>query len=419
MPESSLAYSEFTFLNELNNLKVNGVSSVEAKQLIYEYAKSHRKVSLSACLKLLQQNGLVEKDAKKEEVFSGIDGDFHTSVSSYVAFHEILGERVDTNRELCEEIIEWVTTITSDKNRLATTLKNRFNGFLSENEIKRIKSLNFGQWGRFSQKLLTGTFSAGCCDENGEVLSILEVMRRENKNFMEVFYKYHFDKAVEEYNQETVPSSGVTYQMVQQLYCSPAVKRAIWRTVELVREIVKVMGGAPKKIFVEMARDGNDEAKKGQRTLSRKQQLLDLYRNIKGEELELLKQIEQTSDTKFNSKKLFLYYLQMGKSMYSGKTIPLECVFQTNVCDIEHIYPRSKIKDDSLDNVCLVYKTENAAKGDSYPLSNEIRKNILNFSFLIIFFGLFFPFGKDEKTETSALSRRKRKILHFCLFIVI
>ncbi len=47
-----------------------------------------------------------------------------------------------------------------------------------------------------------------------------------------------------------------------------------------------------------------------------------------------------------------------------------------NLYDIDHIYPQSKIKDDSLDNRVLVKKTTNAKKDNEYPLSSQIREKM-------------------------------------------
>lgn len=379
LPATSLVYSEFTFLNELNNLKVNGQALPAIKQEIYAYARTHKKVTLNACLKLLKEKGMVEKTAKKEEVFSGIDLDFHSSLNSYVTLKEILGDKVDLQPQLCEEIIGRITISSSDKARLEQTLKKKYGKVLTEEEIKKLKGLNYTKWGRLSAKLLTGFYLSSCCDENGEMLSILEVMRRENKNFMQILHEYGFEKAVREYNEELLPTDKVTYKRVKNLYCSPSVKRAIWRTLELVKEIVKVMGGEPKKIFVEMAREQKDNGKKGERKVSRKQQILQLYNSIEEEKETWIKEIESTSDTMFNSKKLVLYYRQQGVCMYSGRKIPLEHLFNTNICDIDHIYPQSKLKDDSFDNTVLVYKTQNKEKDDKYPIDSAIQAKMSAF----------------------------------------
>lgn len=377
LPASSLLYSEFTFLNELNNLRVQDVKNDAARRLIYAYAKEHKKVTLKACLALLIRNGLLSADSTTE-VFSGLDGDFKTSLAPWYDLR-FLGEKVQTHREMCEQIIVWITLI-SDKSRLERRIREAYGGVLTDEEIKRLKGLNYTKWGRLSAMLLDGIVSPRCADENGELMTIIQAMRTTGENFMQLLSaQYGFQNEIDRYNAENTPGGKVTYQTVDDLYCSPSVKRAIWRTVELVREIEKILGGAPGKVFIEMARDAGDASRKGERTVSRKQQLLTLYRSIRSEERDWAAEIEAVPDLKFNSDKLVLYYRQLGRSMYSGKPIRLEDVFDTNVCDIDHIYPQSKIKDDSLDNRVLVFKTENAVKGDRYPIASEVRSQMAAF----------------------------------------
>lgn len=62
----------------------------------------------------------------------------------------------------------------------------------------------------------------------------------------------------------------------------------------------------------------------------------------------------------------------MGRSMYTGKPIDINQLFDRNVYDIDHIYPQSLTGDDSLDNRVLVEKTVNAKKGDTYPLGRAL-----------------------------------------------
>lgn len=65
--------------------------------------------------------------------------------------------------------------------------------------------------------------------------------------------------------------------------------------------------------------------------------------------------------------------------MYTGKPIELSEIYNNNIYDIDHIFPRSKIKDDSLNNRVLVLKAENAKKGNIYPINSSIRNNMLPF----------------------------------------
>lgn len=371
LPASSLLYTEATFLNELNNLTINGIKSAEAKKLIYGYAQEHKKITLKRCLKLLQGQGILPPDCGTE-VFGGTDGDFKNSLSTYndLAF---LGDKRETHSEMCEEIITWITLI-SDKNRLERRIRNKYGKILSDDEIKRFKSLNYTKWGRLSAELLNGIRSEKLVDANGEYMTVIKALREKNRNLSDLLMSKDcgFVQAIEAYNKDNVPSGKVTYKTVEELYCSPSVKRSIWRAVELVREIVKIRGYAPKKIFIEMARGGKAETPKGSRTVSRKDSILNLYKNIKDEEREWIKEIESQPDSKFSSDKLVMYYRQLGRCMYSGEPLSLEDVFNTKKCDIDHIFPRSKLKDDSLDNRVLVLIRENRRKKDVYPINTEI-----------------------------------------------
>ena len=163
----------------------------------------------------------------------------------------------------------------------------------------------------------------------------------------------------------------IEYQDIEELYVSPAVKRPIWQTIKIVREITNIMGGAPKRIFVEVAREPGE---KGVRKVSRRNQLLDLYKACKKEAPELYDRLaNKESDNALRSDKLFLYYSQMGRCMYSGDAIDLDELF-TNRYDIDHIYPQSKVMDDSIDNRVLVKRDLNSKKTDTFPVPEEYRK---------------------------------------------
>ena len=169
----------------------------------------------------------------------------------------------------------------------------------------------------------------------------------------------------------------VTYDStVKEMFLSPKNKRAVWQTIQVAEEIKKVMGCEPKKIFIEMAR-GGEKVKK--RTKSRKAQLLELYAACESDYKEWEKEIESREERDFNSMKLFLYYTQMGRCMYTGKCIDLDELLHSNSkWDRDHIYPQSKIKDDSIDNLVLTDKKVNEEKEDKL-LSEDIQKKMHSF----------------------------------------
>ena len=370
LPKSSLLYSEFMFRNELNNLCFKGTRlSYEARETIFEYALSHKRVTLRGIGACLENAGLIAIGEGVKDNFSGTDGDFHSSLSSFITMKNILGDKF--NRDLSERII-LLATVTEDKDRLVRKLKKEYD--LPDDVLNKIKGFACNGWGRLSEKLLTDIWAA---DDDGVRMNIIEAMKSTGANFMELLsQRYGFSGAIAEFNAESTPSSEVKYSDVESLGCSPSIKRAIWRTICLVREIEKINGCPPKRIFVEMAR-GATEEQKGKRTTSRKEQIKALFKDIRDNERDWVAEIEAQPDSVFSSDKMFMYYMQMGKCAYSGKDIPLTEVFNTNVCDIDHIYPQSKIKDDSLDNRVLCYKEYNQhIKKDVYPVSKEIRDSM-------------------------------------------
>ncbi len=181
--------------------------------------------------------------------------------------------------------------------------------------------------------------------------------------------RFGYGQAIEERNRKEEGQGRITYKDVEDLYISPAVRRPLWQALKIVREIVKITGKEPSKIFIEMARENGE---KGRRTISRKARLQALYKKCRDDTRDWAKELEGKSEEDFRSDRLYLYYTQMGRSMYTGKPIDINRLFDRNVYDIDHIYPQSLTGDDSLDNRVLVEKTVNAKKGDTYPLSSAL-----------------------------------------------
>lgn len=131
----------------------------------------------------------------------------------------------------------------------------------------------------------------------------------------------------------------------------------------MIKELVKVLGCEPERIFVEMTRRP-DEHKT--RTSSRRNKFEELYKKVKDETTDWMQVIANAEeDGKIRSKKMYLYLTQKGRCMYTGKHIELDDLFDNNLYDIDHIYPRHFVKDDNIDNnLVLVCKEKNAHKSD-------------------------------------------------------
>ena len=365
LPKDSLLYSKYVVLNELNNLKLDGEKlSVELKQRLYtDVFCKYRKVTVKKVKNYLKCEGIISGNVE----ITGIDGDFKASLTAYHDFKEILTGTELTKRDK-ENIITNIVLFGDDKKLLKKRL-NRLYPQITPNQLKKICALSYKGWGRFSKKFLEEITVPA--PETSETWNIITALWKSNNNLMQLLSnEYRFMEEIETYNMGK-QAKTLSYETVENMYVSPSVKRQIWQTLKIVKELEKVMKESPKRIFIEMAR----EKQESKRTESRKKQLMDLYKACRNEEKDWIKELGEQEEQKLRSDKLYLYYTQKGRCMYSGEVIELEDLWDNTKYDIDHIYPQSKTMDDSLKNRVLVKKEYNAAKLDIYPLS-EMNENV-------------------------------------------
>ena len=382
LPKSSLLYSEFALLNELNALKYDGNRiSLEARNVIIEklFKEQGKKVTKTSIKNLLKAEGHI--DGKGE--ITGIDITVKNDLKSYRDFKKILGDKFNT--EHVENIILWITLYGESRKLIKDKIEAVYGDIYSKEEIAKMSRLVYKDWGRFSRKLLTELVSKKLYnEETGECLNIIGAMRQNNILFMELLAdRFDYSQQIIDYNKELqIEVTEITPEILDDIYVSPSVKRSIWQTVRIVEELKKIIGCAPEKIFIETTR--TNQGKK-EPTDSRKKQLELAYKAVKKDVKELEKEIDELKfDTlnnrlsseepsKLKAKKLYLYYTQLGRCMYSGESIIINELFDNNKYDIDHIYPQAKIKDDSFTNTVLVKRDRNAKKEDRYPLSSDIQ----------------------------------------------
>ncbi len=384
MPKHSLLYEKFSVLNEINSLKIRDKKiDVSLKQEIYNELFMHNaKVSKEKLVKYLINNGFMES---KEEL-TGIDINIKSALASYDKFCKVFGDdnmKKDSYRKAAEDAIYYCTIYGDSRKLLKDVLKKEVFGSkygveADDEQIKRIIGFKFKDWARLSRSFLE--LEAANVD-TGEAKSLIGVMWETNMNLNEVLFsnKYNFKKVLEEKRRKEISTiQEFTFDDLSGMYFPNPVKRMIWQTVLVVKEIEHIMGHAPAKVFVEMTRSEDD---KKERKDSRGKQLEELYNKIKDENKEWAKgQIDKIKEYDSNgmlkSKKLYLYYLQMGKDMYTGKPIDIEDLLSNNSkYDIDHIYPESVSDDSNIsNNLVLVSKEMNNNKRDTYPIDENIRK---------------------------------------------
>lgn len=369
LPKNSLLYQEYEVRNELKNVTVNGerLSPDIQNRIVDELFTKELSVTCKKLIKYLYDNQIYNTDSL---IISGTakEKSFASSRKSYIDFTQKVGASITPkNQQAIEEIIKWITLF-EDKKILTKKLQ-KYSDIFNENQLRTILKLNYSGWGRLSRKLLDGIAAHTPYGE----LTVIETMRRCSNNFMQIVQsdQYEFKKIIDDIlsvNQR----AEITYEDIKSLAGSPGIKRALWRSVRVVDEIIDIIGYEPKLISIEMAR--NEEEKV--RTKSRYSQLEKMYKDLYGKEYnnsDIKSQLADYKD-KLDWKKYYLYFLQNGKCAYTGE--PLDIENDLKDCEIDHILPRSLTKDNSLDNTVLVLRKENQQKLDDYPISPDIQNHM-------------------------------------------
>lgn len=388
LAKESLLYQEYMVLNELNNIKVNGESiGNKLKEKIFEdLFKNYKKVSQKRLISYIKEKENILEDI----VITGIDGDFKQGLKSYITFKEIIGEKIDDDyyKRKVEEIIRDISLYGDDKKFIKNKIKANYSKDFNEDELIKIVKLKFKDWGRLSKKLLVGITATD--KESGESDNIIGFMRNYNYNIMQLMSNaFTFKKEIENLNSHYYKDEKISHKMLDDLYISPPVKRMLWQSIQIVDEIKKIKKKDPEKIFIEMARGKEDV---GRRKLSRKSKLEDLYKSSKKQFINIFgteeydklnRQLQSKSNNDLRWDNLYLYYTQFGRCMYSLEPIDIEEISNKNLYDQDHIFPKSKIYDDSIENRVLVKKQLNVAKSNEYPIPEKVlckdRNKLLSF----------------------------------------
>lgn len=374
IPKNSLLYTKFNVISELKQIKVNNhkLPIDVMNRAIDDLFINGKQKNITD--KVFRNWLIKNKEYPFIEEITGYqqENGFANNMKVYRDFISIFGKIDKSNYDMIEKIIEWIT-IFEDKKILEAKLKEYYPE-LSKEQVNKIISRNYQGWSRLSKELLVGEKIVYI--DNFEVShTIMNLLETTDENFMQILNNklYNFEEKINEYNYNEDDKELDIQEVISKLPGSPALKKGIYQSYKLVEEITNLMQDNPTHIFVEMARD--EEAKKT-RTITRSNKLLDLYKKMSSDVTSSNEYKKLTAELKENekieTKKLYLYFLQYGKCLYSGKPININ---ELSTCEIDHIIPRSLIKDDSFDNLALVYKEYNQRKSDGLTLDAEIINN--------------------------------------------
>lgn len=378
IPSSSISYQTFVCLQYVNKLRDsnNNPISVDAKQRLFK--------------DLFLSNKTVTAKEIKEWMYQHKLGNTasiptcNCNMSTYISFknlnkykkYEFL--RLEQIKEI-DEIVK-LMMIFSDKDTRNDILKNDYH--FDDEDIKQIKGFNYKNWGRLSDRFLNGIkieYNDEESNEHREYNSLNNVLWFTNFNLNEILFnsKFNFHDEIEKYNEnqnidfKESDDDFLKNWMEKNVCVSPIWTRSFVQTYKLIKEVNELLKEEGKEISyysVECTRE-NKSDKKGKETCSRYDRLLNIFKDKdfnkeardQGINVStLIKSLQENKDSINNSDHFLLYFQQLGKDMYTLEPITdLDEIGTNKAYDIDHIYPQSILKDDSISNRVLTKSTIN------------------------------------------------------------
>ena len=373
LPKHSLLYETFAVYNELTKVKFIAeglrdyqfLDSGQKKQIVNQLFKEKRKVTEKDIIHYLHN-----VDGYDGIELKGIEKQFNASLSTYHDLLKIIKDKEfmdDAKNEAILENIVHTLTIFEDREMIKQRLA-QYNSLFDEKVIKALTRRQYTGWGKLSAKLINGI----CDKQTGKtILDYLIDDDYNNRNFMQLINddRLSFKEIIQK--AQVVGKTDDLKQVVQELSGSPAIKKGILQSIKIVEELVKVMGHEPESIVIEMARENQTTARGKKNSQQRYKRIEDSLKILaSGLDSNILKE-NPTDNNQLQNDRLFLYYLQNGKDMYTGEALDIN---QLSSYDIDHIIPQAFIKDDSLDNRVLTSSKDNRGKSDNVPSLEVVQK---------------------------------------------
>ena len=371
LPKHSLLYEKFMIFNELTKIRYvlenNKHFAVdnEMKIKIFEVLfKKTRKVTEKQLLAFFDKEypdfhitKVMGLDRKKPQ--------FNSSYATYHDLKKIVSQEYLDNPENAEEIEDIIQTLTLFEDREIIREKlSEYKDHFTKEQLKKLERRHYTGWGQLSKKLICGIRDK---QTHKTIMEFLEDDGYTNRNLMQLVTADELSFAKEIKDASSIDTTQSLRELVQEIPGSPAIKKGIHQSLKIVEEIRRVMGYDPENIVIEMAREAQTTAEGERRSRERMRSLEKALAEFEGKV-----NVSLPKENKLlTNKRLYLYYLQNGKDIYTGADLDINLL---STYDIDHIIPQSFIKDDSLDNIALTTREDNRGKLDNVPSSEVVRK---------------------------------------------
>ena len=286
--------------------------------------------------------------------------------------------------EKIEEIILDITLFDEDLSKKEHFLKN---GFTSE-QASALSKLSSKGFYSFSKAFI---FETGMNEQNKSLLDLLfedncasftnEQMTRIHQATDLDGNKIDFD--ANKYKAKLEQKNDLSIDLLMDegkpfIPISRPVIRSLNECMKLYKAIIRIYG-QPKRVVIETARDLKDSTRKGEVPAKHFDQMNKLYdyltqqiKELKKGKNKKLSNISNKMDNWSvlesyllkNKRKIEAYIRQNGQDLITGEIIDVN---QLQDYELDHILPRG-FGDNSMDNMMLIHRKTNSAKGNRVPL---------------------------------------------------
>lgn len=376
-------------LNELNVLQAIDqnedryyLTMKDKLQVIDQLFLRNAKVAYSDVAELLGLKSFGPKRRSGNQRFRAQYTLYHSIVAllPQLALHSITelfehGDKVDTLEDLVLNI-----NLFDEESSKETYLQEQMH--LERSVAKKLSKLKSNGFYAFSRKFLMDTemneqgqsllealISDNCEEYTNEQMTLITQARDVQGNAI------HFDsnKYMEKLEKDGRLSINLLIENGKPFIpISRPVIRALNECFKLYEEIIQTYG-VPARVVIETARDLKDSSRQGEVPARHFDNMSTLYNSLMNQLKQPEKKLyhhsledweEISTYLTRNKQKVELYLRQNGLDMISGDPIDLHHLEEY---EMDHILPRG-FGDNSMDNLMLIHKTYNSAKGDRVPL---------------------------------------------------
>lgn len=365
LPKQSILYENYSVLNEINNVRINGKHlSRDLKVKVYDLFKNHSRVTVKMMVDIYkEQNHLINTP-----YVEGLSNKaaFTTNLNSYRAMKKIFGEKVDDKQyqKDIDTIIEYLAVF-EERQIFVEKVKQEFD-WISEEELQKVKALHgnpqFQGWGRLSRKLLLDIRDA-------QYKNVMGLLWNTNKNFASIISDDSINEKIEKISDNILQNYSLE-DVLNNAYASPQTRKTIKKMSVLMDDLDRVLKQNPETISIISGRySGQNNYTYATLKALAKNSEFSTNKELSDE----LQDVFKNHKDLISNPKTVLYFTQGGKDMYTGEKLDLK---KLNAYQIDYIISPRILKDETLNNEVLTNKPVNL--NGVVNVSREVGKNVMS-----------------------------------------